>query len=346
MFRKTYTFDDVLIVPGLSTLGSRSEVDLSVTLSKGLKFNIPITPANMKTVVNEKVAREFYALKGLCLLHRFMPIGEQIEILANIKNDHADAFNYIGVSVGIKTDDYDNVDRFVALGVKIICVDVAHGHSSGCANMVYYIAQKHPKVFVIAGNVATGKGAEYLWNSGADAVKVGVGGGSICATRTETGCGVPQLSALMDVYECWEERLSMSVSAIKFIIADGGCSKVGDLVKSLCFSDMVMCGNLFSGSEDGPGDIIEQNGKRYKRYYGSSTHKDDHIEGVKALVEAKPSIKNIVNKMTDGISSGCSYTGSFNLVELKQKAKFIEITHSPVREGGSHDVFVLSENAQ
>lgn len=341
IFKETYTFDDVLIVPGLSVLASRSEADLSVSLSKGLKFNAPVIPANMKTVVNEAVAREMYKLKGLCLLHRFATIDEQIEILANIKNDHEDAFNYIGVSVGVKKEDYENVDRFVSLGVKIICVDVAHGHSSNCANMVYYITQKHPKVFVIAGNVATGSGAEYLWGAGADAVKVGIGGGSICATRTETGCGVPQLSALMDVLFTRDFMYGN-----RFIIADGGCSKVGDIMKSLCFSDMVMCGNLFAGSVDCPGEIVDTSVplKKYKRYDGSSTHKSDHIEGVKSMVELKPAIKDIIKGMADGISSGCSYVGAFNLTELKRKVTFVKITSNATRENDAHDVFVIKEN--
>ena len=112
-------------------------------------------------------------------------------------------------------------------------------------------------------------------------------------------------------------------------------------MKSLCFSDLVMTGNLFAGSADGVGDVVEHNGKQYKRYDGSSTHKSDHIEGVKAMVEVKPSINDIVKSMTDGISSGCSYTGSFNLTMLKQKARFIEITSNAVKENGSHDVVVV-----
>ena len=335
MFRQTYTFDDVLIVPQYSELGSRSEVDMSVSFSKGLKFSIPVVPANMKTIVNENVAREFYKLKGLCLLHRFMSIGEQIEILANLRNDYADVFNYVGVSVGIKKEDYNNIDRFVALGVKIICVDVAHGDSLKCGEIVNYISTKYPKVFLIAGNVATADGAIHLWAAGADACKVGIGAGSICQTRVEAGVGMPQLSAIMEVYAVCKLG--------KFIIADGGCSKIGDIVKSLCFSDLVMCGNLFAGSSDSVGDIIEISGKRYKRYDGSSTHKSDHIEGVKALVEVKPSIQNIVKKMSDGISSGCSYVGARNLAELRNKAKFVQISSNATIENGAHDVVLIGQ---
>ena len=325
MFRKTYTFDDVLIEPGLSTLNSRSEVDLSVKLSKGLKFNIPVIPANMKTVVDENVARKMCELKGLCLLHRFWTIEEQLATLITLRKDYEDVFNYVGISVGVKKEDYANVEKFINLGVKIVCIDVAHGHSSKCAEMAFYVSQNWPQVFLIAGNVATGGGAEYLWGAGADAVKVNVGAGSICQTRIEAGVGVPQLSALIDVFNADRKD-------DEFIIADGGCVKVGDLVKSLCFSDMAMTGNLFAGSFDCPGETVEQNGKQYKRYDGSSTHKSDHIEGVKALVEIKPAIKDIVKGMTDGISSGCSYVGSYNLKQLKQKAKFVEITPNATRE--------------
>jgi IMP dehydrogenase len=339
--KKCLTFDDVLITPQYSKVRSRSDVDISVGLSKGLNFRIPVFPANMKTIVNKNVAEEMYKLGGLCLIHRFSSIEDQIGILRYLRGKYEDAFDYIGVSVGIKEEDYRNIKMFHDIGVNIICIDIAHGHSIGCEEMVKYISKNFPDIFLIAGNVATGQGAFDLWVAGADAVKVNVGAGSICTTRVTTGCGIPQLSALMDVHDM---RSCNSVYLKdKFIIADGGCTKIGDLVKSLSLSEMVMTGNMFAGSTDGPGELIHLNGKNYKNYDGSSTHKSDFIEGVKALVEMKPSISDITQEMIQGILSGCSYVGAFNLIELQEKTKFVKITNAGVREGGAHDVKVVGK---
>src|SRR5579863_4035207 len=138
--RETYTFDDVLIQPQYSTIRSRSEVDLSVSFTKGLKFNIPMMPANMKTVVNEKVAEEFIKLGGLCLLHRFWTIEEQLTTLTNLKERYKNAFDYVGVSIGVKEIDKEYLAKFIDMGVKIVCIDVAHGDHINCVEMVQYVS--------------------------------------------------------------------------------------------------------------------------------------------------------------------------------------------------------------
>jgi IMP dehydrogenase len=340
---EVYTFDDVLIKPQYSEIKSRAEIDLSVKLSKGFSFHIPIMPANMKTIISPNVATELYELGGMCLLHRFSDIEEQVDMLKYLKNRLPNAFNYIGVSIGVKEEDYKNIGSFHELGVKIVCIDVAHGESLNCVQIINYISKKYPNILLIAGNVATGNGALRLWEAGADACKIGVGSGSTCLTRTTTGVGIPQLSALIDVYNARKHH-SRYTSDLKnkFIIADGGCSKVGDLVKSLALSDMVMTGNLFSGATETPGEIIELDGRKYKRYDGSSTHRGgDYIEGVHALVECKGSIKSIIKTMLEGIASGCSYTGSKNLQELKENTTFIKITNAGIKENGAHDVRVI-----
>ena len=338
-FDEAYTFDDVLIKPQYSDIRSRSEIDLSVSLSKGFNFRIPTMPANMKTIVNETVAEEFYRLGGLCLLHRFNPVKEQLATLKHLHSKYTDIFDFIGVSIGVKEDDYINVESFYELGVRIFCIDIAHGESEHCIQMIKSLVA-FDGAFIIAGNVATGNGAFRLWDAGADAVKVGVGAGSICSTRIATGCGVPQLSALIDVYNT---RKNNPILKNKFIIADGGCTKVGDIVKSLSLSDIVMAGNLFAGAIETPGEVFELDGKKYKRYDGSSTHKADYIEGVQSLVELKSSISSIVKGMMEGISSGCSYTGSRNLAELKDNTVFVKITNAGMRESGAHDVHILGK---
>lgn len=208
------------------------------------------------------------------------------------------------------------------------------------------------QVFIIAGNVATGAGARRLWEAGANVVKVGVGPGSLCTTRIETGNGVPQLTALMDVAKTQKELLELwrtkdnsqypdSKTNRQFpIISDGGIKSAGDIVKALCFADMVMVGNLFAGCEETPGQILNINGQTFKEYVGSSTHKTNHIEGVAAIVPAKGSYESILTKLLEGLRSGCSYQGAENLAELRDNPEFIRITNAGLKESHPHDVTI------
>jgi IMP dehydrogenase len=213
--------------------------------------------------------------------------------------------------------------------------------------MISWIKSKHPDMFVIAGNVATGEGARRLWTAGADVVKVGVGPGSLCTTRIETGNGVPQLTALMDVSEV--QRQLNELERTKYpnekkrvfpFIADGGIKSAGDIVKALCFADMVMVGNMFAGCEEAPGDRIIIDRVSYKKYVGSSTHKTNHIEGVAALVPYKGAVSEILTKLREGLVSGCSYQGAHNLEELKDNPVFIRITNAGLKESHPHDVII------
>jgi len=189
IIREGLTFDDVLLVPAYSEVPSRSKVDLTVKWGN-LKFKHPIIPANMKTITGYEMAFEVCKSGGLALLHRFMPVEEQLSFAEDILDNFGD--RNFGVSVGVKEEDIKNFDRFVEEGVRIFCVDIAHGDSAHCVNMIKTMKSRHPNSFIIAGNVATGSGARRLWEAGADVVKVGVGPGSLCTTRVETGNGVPQ----------------------------------------------------------------------------------------------------------------------------------------------------------
>lgn len=343
-FEEALSFDDVMLKPAYSDVNSRSEVDLSVSLPKGIKLKHPIIPANMKTITGIDMARAIEQSGGLAILHRFMPFEEQLKNAEWLKaEERALSFplNNIGFSIGVKPDDYSYVDRLVAAGVKIICIDIAHGDSKLCVNMCDYISKKFPDILLIAGNVATETGAIRLWNAGADIVKIGIGPGSLCTTRIETGNGVPQLTALMNVH--FSAQLLKRQHPGKFfgIIADGGIKGSGDIVKALCFADMVMAGNLFAGAVETPGAIVTMNGIQYKEYVGSSTHKTNHIEGVSALVPTKGSAGNILQKLLEGLKSGCSYQGSRNLKELKENPQFVKITSAGLRESHPHDVQVI-----
>ncbi len=336
MIREGLAFDDVLLVPQHSTIESRSKVDISVKLGK-FEYAHPIIPANMKTVTGKDMAAKIAETKGLAILHRFMPIQEQIDIAKNIINQFGP--KHLAMSVGVKSNDLEYLEYFNNVGVKIICIDIAHGDSKSCENMIKLIKKHYPETTVIAGNIATADGAEKLWTAGADIVKVGVGPGSLCTTRIETGNGVPQLTAIMDVAKRREELFGFSKKHYPFI-ADGGIKSVGDIVKALCFADMVMIGNMFAGCDETPGNVINIEGRMYKEYVGSSTHKANHIEGVAAMVPYKGTFDNIFTKMTEGLKSGCSYQGAHNLTELRANPTFIKITSAGLKESHPHDVIM------
>ena len=335
------TFDDVLLIPKYSKINSRASVDLSVKLSKGLRFKHPIIPANMKTVTGAKMAKLIAESGGLSVLHRFISIEEQLEIVNEFvlmtKEGTPDYLSHVGVSVGVKKEDYENVNGLYQLGARIFCIDVAHGDSDKTVSMTNYIRnQFNHNVFIIAGNVAGPEGARNLWAAGADCVKVGVGPGSLCTTRIETGNGVPQLTALESIWSACK-----ALPKPLYVIADGGIKNAGDMVKALCFSDMVMAGNLFAGTDETPGEIVQVDGKRYKNYVGSSTHRTNHIEGVMALVPTKGPADSVLLKLCEGIRSGLSYQGCNNLNELKIDPKFVRITNAGLTESHPHDVKVI-----
>lgn len=356
-----FTFDDLLLVPKYSEIESRSQIDLSVSLSKGVKLKLPIVSANMATITNKEMAICMAGQGGMALVHRFMPIGEQLVLVCGFKknSNSIDLLNYIGFSIGVKKEDYQFADELIKFGARIICIDIAHGDSKLCVNMCKYISEEYPNVLLIAGNVCTADGAKRLWRAGADLVKVNVGAGSLCTTRIETGNGVPQLTALMAVAEAKKELIEdyddyeyigqiekkikrrAEITRPIGIIADGGCKTNGDIVKSLVFADVVMTGNMLAGTLETPGEVIETNGVKYKRYVGSSTHKTNHIEGVEALVKVKGSAKDVLQKMQEAISSGCSYQGVFNLIDLKKEPQFVRITNAGLKESHAHDVLVI-----
>ena len=337
--REGLTFDDVLLVPQHSTVRSRSKIDLSVKMG-ALEFNHPIIPANMKTVTGLDMAIAVIRSEGLAILHRFMPIEEQVGIADDMIDNFCWKENF-GVSVGIKADDLENVKKFYDVGVRIFCVDIAHGDSQQCVEMVQQMREAHPNLFIIAGNVATGEGAARLWKAGSDAIKVGVGPGSLCTTRIETGNGVPQLTALMDVAKKKEYLLQNKfITRPVYTIADGGIKNAGDMVKALCFADLVMAGNIFAGCSEAPGKTVMIDGRCYKEYVGSSTHKTNHIEGVEAWVPCKGTYEEILTKLLESIRSGMSYQNAHNLLELKEDPQFIKTTNAGLKESHAHDVLI------
>lgn len=342
-------FDDVLLVPQHNKRVKSRGTDVDIRVKWGnLEFNHPVIPANMKTIIGPEMAFAIMESGGLAILHRFMTIEAQLSLAKEAIDNFGD--RHLAVSLGVKPDDLINAHRFMEMGVKMFCIDIAHGDSEQCTDTISKLKDMNSDVFIIAGNVATGGGARRLWEAGANVVKVGVGPGSLCTTRVETGNGVPQLTALMDVAETQRQLKELyrtkdkslypdSIVTRQFpFISDGGIKSAGDIVKALCFADMVMAGNIFAGCEETPGQVMTIDGRPFKEYVGSSTHKTNHIEGVAAIVPTKGRFKDILTKLLEGLRSGCSYQGSVNLEELKDSPEFIRITNAGLRESHPHDV--------
>jgi IMP dehydrogenase len=264
----------------------------------------------------------------------------------------------VGAAVGTGADTEDRVAALVAAGVDVLIVDTAHGHSKNVIERVRWVKKNFPQVSVIGGNIATGDAAKALADAGADAVKVGIGPGSICTTRIVTGVGVPQITAIANVSAALKGR---NVG----VIADGGIRYSGDVCKALAAgASAVMIGGLFAGTEEAPGEVELYHGRTYKAYrgmgslgamaqrYGSSDRYFQDAsaeaaklvpEGIEGRVPYKGSMVNIVNQLMGGLRSGMGYTGCENILALQTKPAFVRVTPSGVRESHVHDVQITKE---
>ena len=261
----------------------------------------------------------------------------------------------VGAAVGVKGDFMERTEALIDAGTDAIVVDIAHGHSENAINTVKNIKKAFPNCELIAGNVATAKGTEDLIKAGVDAVKVGVGSGSICITRVITGSGVPQLTAVMDCAKIGKEYNIP-------IISDGGTRTSGDATKALAAgASSIMVGGIFGGTDETPGTTITKNNKRFKIYRGMASLAasmgrktketgtleltddiNDYVaEGVEGMVPYKGSVTDIITQMTGGIRSGLSYCGAHNIKQMHENAEFIKISRAGFAESQPHDVDVM-----
>jgi len=261
----------------------------------------------------------------------------------------------VGAAVGVKGDFMDRTESLLEAGADVIVVDIAHGHSENAVNTIRHIKKAFPDSELIAGNVATAAGAEDLIKAGVDAVKVGVGSGSICITRVVTGSGVPQLTAVLD---CAKVGRQHDIP----IISDGGIRTSGDVTKALAAgASSVMVGSILGGTDESPGSFISKNGKRFKIYrgmasfYASLGRKSKEIgyvsieddlndyvaEGVEAMVPYKGSVADILKQLTGGVRSGLSYCGSHTIKQMQENAEFIKMSGAGFAESQPHDVSLM-----
>ncbi|MEY4616970.1 MAG: hypothetical protein RJB66_1930 [Pseudomonadota bacterium] len=330
------TFDDVLLVPSRSDVRSRREPSLKSKLTKNIEIETPIVSANMDTVTEVSMALAMAELGGVGILHRFMSIDEQVVMVRELREKN---LKVIAASIGVSDDFKERATLLVKNGCNLLTLDIAHGHSVQMIETLKWVKDQFPSVDVIAGNMATAEAAEDLIDAGADAIKVGIGPGSMCTTRIITGCGIPQLTAIALCAEVARER---GVP----LIADGGIRTSGDMVKAFAAgANTVMLGSMLSGTIETPGDI--KNGKKQYRGMASKAAQVSWRggvpegmapEGEATQVTVKGHVKDVILEISGGIRSGMSYLNATTLDEISQKARFIEMNSSGANESRAHGV--------
>ncbi|RVU72402.1 GMP reductase [Lactobacillus xujianguonis] len=307
---EAFDYDDIQLVPNKGIIKSRRDADTSVMFGNRA-FKIPVVPANMASVIDEKLAVWLARNGYYYVMHRFEPEKR----IPFIKMMH-DKGLFASISVGIKDSEYHFIDQLAKedLHPEYITIDVAHGYSVFVIKMIHYIKDKLPDSFLTVGNVATPEAVRELENEGADATKVGVGPGKACITKLKTGFGTGgwQLAAL---------RMCSKV-ARKPLIADGGIRHNGDIAKSVRFgANMVMIGSMLAGHEESPGNVIKIDGKTYKQYWGSASEVQKgayrNVEGKQMLVPYRGSIKDTLQEMQEDLQSAISYAGGRDLNAIK-----------------------------
>ncbi len=310
MMENVFDYEDIQLVPAKAIVNSRSECDTSVQFG-GRTFKLPVVPANMQTIIDEKTAIYLAENDYFYILHRFKP-EQRIDFIKDMQNRGL----YASISVGVKEEEYTFINQLAEEGLvpEYMTIDVAHGHSESVIKMIQHIKKTVPDSFLIAGNVGTPEAVRELENAGADATKVGIGPGKVCITKIKTGFGTGgwQLAAV---------RLC-SKAASKPIIADGGIRTHGDIAKSIRFgASMVMIGSLFAGHDESPGETVERDGVLYKEYFGSASEfqkgEKKNVEGKKMFVEYRGPLQDTLTEMEQDLQSSISYAGGDKLEAIR-----------------------------
>lgn len=336
-------FKDVLIRPKRSTLKSRSQVSLERTYtfrnSKRTWTGVPIIAANMDTVGTFEIAEAFGQAKMITCMHKHYTVEEWVAWA----EAHPELLDFVAVSSGTSNEDFVKMNAILErVKVSFVCLDVANGYSEHFVNFVRRVREAQPDVTIMAGNVVTGEMVEELILSGADIIKIGIGPGSVCTTRKQTGVGYPQLSAIL---ECADAAHGLH----GHVISDGGCTCPGDFAKAFgAGADFVMAGGMFAAHLESGGELVEIDGKQYKQFYGmsSSVAMNKHAggvaeyrssEGKAVILPYKGPIRNTINDILGGIRSTCTYVGAGELRELSKRTTFIRVTQQLNEVFGSKD---------
>jgi len=363
------------VVEGKRVVGIVTNRDLRFETNLDQPVSAIMTPGERLVTVPEGTDLETAkALMHRHRLERVLVLGSNRELrgLITVKDiqkstEHPDACKdelgrlRVGAAVSVASDNEERAELLVGAGVDVIVVDTAHGHSQGVLDRVAWVKKRFPNVQVIGGNVATASGAQALVDSGADAVKVGIGPGSICTTRIVAGVGVPQITAV-------QSALEGIAKANVPIVADGGIRYSGDIAKAIAAgASCVMLGSLFAGTDESPGEIELYQGRSYKSYRGMGSlgamqqgssdryfqdlEADDPIaaaeklvpEGIEGRVPYKGAVVNVIRQLMGGLRAAMGYTGAGTIEELRTRAEFVEITSAGIRESHVHDVQIVKE---
>jgi len=328
MFEEAYSFGDVLLKPLKSNISSRSEIDLSSILASKV-YSLPIISSPMDTVTEAEMCTVMAELGGLGIVHRYCSIPEQCDMISTGTG---------AAAIGVSDDMMARSEALYSAGARVLCIDVAHGHHTLVERAIKSLRDKFGEdIAIIAGNVATKKGYNDLSSWGADAVRVGIGGGSICSTRIQTGHGIPTFQSIL---------YCAAAKGKAKIIADGGIKTAGDIVKAYAAgADFVMLGSMLAGTKEAPGVTFQGNdGSKYKVYRGMASKEAQYdwrgearsLEGISTTIPYKGTVVDILRELEQNIRSGLSYSGARNLKELKKVAKFIKQSQSGQSESGTH----------
>ncbi len=352
--KEALTFDDVTLTPQYSKV-LPSDVSTKTYLSKNLHLDIPIISSAMDTVTESKMAIAIAREGGIGVIHRNLSIDRQIKEIQKVKSKGLK----VGAAVGTNESEFSRVKNIIKLGVDLIVVDTAHGHSQKVADIIMKINKiKTKKTTLCAGNIATANAAKFLCKLGVDLIKVGIGPGSICTTRLVAGIGVPQLSALLDVKKGLKKNVKM--------ISDGGIKFSGDIAKALAAgADAVMVGSLLAGTSEAPGKIIKKKGKLFKVFRGMGSvgamnkgsadryfqkkqkDKSKYVpEGVEGLIKYKGDAKKTLHKLVGGLRSSMGYLGAPQIKILPKNAKFVKITKAGFYESMVHSIDEVKKNSE
>lgn len=364
------TFDDVLLIPGYADF-SRSDITLTTKLTKNITLQTPFVSAPMDRVTESELAIALAEEGGIGIIHRNLTIDEQVKQVKKVIQKKL----LVGAAIGTNAGYEERAEALIKAGAQVILLDSAHGNTKTMIDCIRALKKQYPKVELIAGNVATKEGAKNLIDAGADALRVGMGPGSICTTRIISGMGVPQLTAIVETVSAAKEK---GVP----VIADGGIKYSGDMVKALAAgASTVMMGSFLAAAKEAPGKVFElkpehipsrfksilnkkqhtytfkeyrgmgsigamQDGARIKsedEFHGKS-YKDRVLvaEGVESLIPVKGSVKDLIDQSIGGIKSGMYYIGARTIAELWEKGQFMQITQASLTESHPHDILVTN----
>jgi len=329
------TYDDIQLVPDFSKIVSRKFIYLNTMVSKNHRIDIPLVASPMDTVCEFQMAKKMAQLGGVGCIHRFLSKDEQSQMISDLRTYFDQNFINLPTmaAIGVGEEGKERANALAKAGVDILIVDVAHGHHENVIRMIDWLKRKHPKIDVIGGNIATASGAIDLEEAGADGLRVGIGGGSLCTTRVKTGFGIPNVTCLEDI----------SKVAKTPIMADGGIKTSGDIAKALAVgAQCVMVGSLIAGTDESPGKILETPSGLYKRYRGSAsletktTHGQEqrNVEGESTTSPYKGGVKFVIEGLLDGVRSALSYAGAGSLEEYHPE--YVQVTNSGAREAQPH----------